>query len=499
MTVIAPYAKSPGAETTKPATAAAAVRAKPLGWPLLGFYGLGGLGEHIPNYGLTHLLLFYLTIVCGMPGTAAGLLIGVSLVVDGVVEPLIGSLSDNSHSRHGRRHPFMLFGGLALAVTFGLLFSVPSQTTGVALYASALAILLAVRIAHAMFNVPFVALGAELTDDYHERSLVVASRLLFSQLAGSVASFLALGVFLKGHDGLTNPAGYAPFAWSSAALIAVMAGLSIVGTLGARDRLHAAAPNQHFAVGRFLGELVELFRNPSFRVLFFTALVFLAAFGIASGLGLHANKYFWKLTTQQILIVSQLAVASAIGGIVLAAALRRVMQKRTMAILGMGMVAISQLTLVPLRLAGLIPDDAVMAAVTISTMLTYAGMIINVVGFQSMMADVADHHEQLFGARREGLCYSGTTLATKVSSGLGAMVAGLTLDIIGFPHVPRHAKAALVIPAETLRHLALVYGPATGALTVVAIILVFNYRLNKDEHMAIRSDLVRQRNEGTSI
>ena len=56
------------------------------------------------------------------------------------------------------------------------------------------------------------------------------------------------------------------------------------------------------------------------------------------------------------------------------------------------------------------------------------------IGFQSMMADAADEHEILFGARREGLYFAGISLSAKASSGIGALIAGLVLDLIGFPH-----------------------------------------------------------------
>src|SRR5580698_10238125 len=158
-----------------------------LGLPTLLFYGVGGLAENLPLFGLSHLVLFYLTIICGMSGSAAGLALGLALVVDGFFEPLIGSLSDNSHSRHGRRHPFMLAGLIGLAVGFVLLFSIPAAVKGTALFCAVIAMLLVARISFAAYNVPYVALGAELTDDYHERSLVVAARLLFGQAAAALA------------------------------------------------------------------------------------------------------------------------------------------------------------------------------------------------------------------------------------------------------------------------------------------------------------------------
>lgn len=495
MTATAPRSISPRVTLTGSTISAQhAARAGRVGWGMLGFYGIGGMAEHVISFGLSNLLLFYLTIVCGLSGSAAGLAMGGTMVLDAVAQPVMGSLSDNTHSRHGRRHPFMLAGAIPLAVGFGLLYSIPATLTGAPLFAYAMGMLLITRLGHAVFNVPYVALGSELTDDYHERSLVVASRILFGALGGAVATYLAFGVFMHGHAGQTHREAYAPLAWSCAAIVAVASGISIVGTLGARKRLHSAAPSQRFGLLRFLTELGELFRNPSYRAVFLTALALMIAWGGASALGLHANTYFWKLKTPQILSLQLLGVVGFISGCFIAAGLSRFMQKRTKTFLGMGMIALCQFGLVPLRLSGHIPPESVLLVVTIATMLSQAGLSITLIAFQSMMADVADEHESLFGTRREALCYSGTSLAAFSGSGIGAMLAGVTLDAIGFPHgAPKHAVLAL--SADTVRSLGLVYGPGAGVLTLVAIVSMVGYRLSQDKHATIRAALFQRREQ----
>jgi GPH family glycoside/pentoside/hexuronide:cation symporter len=465
-----------------------------LGWRTLGFYGVGGLAEQLPSFAESELLLFYLTIVCGMSGSEAGVILGLTLLIDGIAAPLVGSLTDNSRSRHGRRHPFMLAGAVPLAIAFGLLFSIPSGLTGVPLFAYALIMLIIARSSEAVYNVPYVALGAELTTDYHERSLVVSSRYLFSKGATLLGTFLAYGVFLKGAEGLNDRGAYSEFAWVSGALILVAAGCSILGTLNVRNRLYRPAAKQSFALRHFASEIGELFRNPSFRVLFAMAVAFMMSWGVGAALSLHANKYFWHLTTAQILTVQTIGIAGGFFGVFLVATLRRFMEKRTIVMSGMGMIAASKLTLVPLSLAGLLPASVVVVAVTLATMLSYAGLSITLIGYQSMMADTADQHEQMFGSRREGLCYAGTTLAAKMASGLGVMVAGVALDLIGFPHGVSRATT-LVIPEETLRNLGLTYGPAAGLLTLVAMIILLKYRLSKDAHAAVQEEILRRRVE----
>jgi len=116
------------------------------------------------------------------------------------------------------------------------------------------------------------------------------------------------------------------------------------------------------------------------------------------------------------------------------------------------------------------------------------------IAFQSMMADATDEHEHLFGARREGLYFAGITLSAKASSGLGAFVGGLTLDLIGFPHGGAgHAAALAHIPATTIRNLGIAYGPGAAIFTAVAIAVLLTYKLSKADVARIQTDLVSRR------
>src|SRR3546814_20968112 len=79
----------------------------PLGWRLKLAYAGGQLVEGIANNSLSVFLLFYVTAVCGLPGALAGAALAAGMVVDAVMNPIIGSLTDGWRSRFGRRLPLM--------------------------------------------------------------------------------------------------------------------------------------------------------------------------------------------------------------------------------------------------------------------------------------------------------------------------------------------------------------------------------------------------------
>ena len=88
-------------------------------------YGLGGAAPAVKEAAYTMFVLLFYTQVLGLGGTVTGLIIALSLIWDGISDPLVGSLSDRLHSRWGRRHPFMALSVLPLGLGFVGLFSPP--------------------------------------------------------------------------------------------------------------------------------------------------------------------------------------------------------------------------------------------------------------------------------------------------------------------------------------------------------------------------------------
>jgi GPH family glycoside/pentoside/hexuronide:cation symporter len=100
------------------------------------------------------------------------------------------------------------------------------------------------------------------------------------------------------------------------------------------------------------------------------------------------------------------------------------------------------------------------------------------VAIPSMMADAADEHEHVYGHRREGLYFSGIGFGSKAAAGMGALLGGLTLDILHFPKEAGRQVHA-VIPADTLAGLVVGWGLFPAALCVVGAIVLAPYALGR--------------------
>ncbi|WP_106848901.1 MFS transporter [Blastococcus sp. Marseille-P5729] len=128
------------------------------------------------------LLLPYLTDTLGVSALLAGLIVFLPKAWDVVLSPMVGRWSDHAAVRTGSRRPYLLWGGVALAVSFALLFAgVFTDATGGAWWTAIMYSLCATAVA--FFGVPYMAMPAEMTDSYHERTRIQTLRVAFLAVA----------------------------------------------------------------------------------------------------------------------------------------------------------------------------------------------------------------------------------------------------------------------------------------------------------------------------
>jgi GPH family glycoside/pentoside/hexuronide:cation symporter len=163
-----------------PAGTLAATRRE--GLPLVSLVGYGAGNFAFALLGLVvavNLQFFYTDYV----GLSAGLVswsLLIARMFDAVTDPLMGYLSDRTHTRIGRRRPYILGAALPLGVAFYFLFTTPDLGDPASHQGALLAYMLALYVLTYLIwtlgAVPYYSLGAELTDDYHERTRVIAVR-----------------------------------------------------------------------------------------------------------------------------------------------------------------------------------------------------------------------------------------------------------------------------------------------------------------------------------
>jgi Na+/melibiose symporter-like transporter len=459
-------------------------------------FGLGQMAEGLKNFSFNIFVLFYYSQVLGVPASLCGLMLFLALAFDAVTDPLAGSLSDHWNSPRGRRHPFMYAAAVPLGLAFWALFSPPDlSTTGLAIWLLVFSVL--TRAAMTLYHVPHLALGAELTENFEERTSIVAYRQAFGYLGALTAAALAFGYFFtESMGGRLNAASYPPYAALLSVLMAATIWISAFGTRREIPHLPRASPSEQGSVlGRLVHDTGAAFQNESFRWLFAGVLIVFVMVGVDNALNIYVNQYFWELKDSQFLLLTIATPIGLILGSPLVRPIHERFDKKTGLVIGSAGWATLQIVPVALRLSGGFPENGSPLLVPILVSFKFLqGVIVQqaLVSFGSMMADVTDEHELATGRRTEGIFFGAVAFSGKLSSGFGTFVGGIGLDLIAFPR-GTHVETAADVAPQTIVHLGLLYGPVVAGFGVVSVWCYTHYRLNRARHAQIISELRKSR------
>ena len=429
--------------------------------------------------------------VLGVSAYLCGIVFLVASVVDAVTDPLVGSLSDNFRSRWGRRHPFMVASLLPLGLGFYLLYAPPGGMSDAFYFWWFLGTMVLLRVGKTFFAVPHDALGAELTDDYHERTSILGLNSVVGMIGGMLLAVLVFVVIFPTTDGyengLLNPDGYPVMALAGSAFICVMLLVCVVGTRDQIPRLHDVR-RQRVRLRDNLADLVALLATRSYLSIFLAWLVMLVSFGILGVVGTYTFIWGFELSTEEMSIQRFVMIPGMLAALPLAVWLtRRLDKKRTViasSLIGAALVGLPH----ALKMIGLFPEnDSVWMLPGLFGSL-FAGFLILPVSsivFDSQLADVADEHEYRTGRRAEGMVFSIRTFALKATGGLGGLVGGIGLEIIGFPE---KATRDMLTP-EMLNGLFFMTGPLYWIIVAVGMAFMAMYNLNERRHGGMMEEL----------
>lgn len=459
-------------------------------------YGLGQLGESLRTIGFTTFLLFYYNQVLGLPGALTSLALGISLIVDAVSDPLVGAWSDRTSTKLGRRHPFMIAGVLPLGLLFYATFNPPPLSdTGYFVWLIASATL--TRLAVSLYQVPHLALGAEIARDYSQRTTLYAINTGFLFIAMYGAQALALRLFFpttpEFNPGMLNPEAYSSFSWWFAVTMFLAIGISIVGTLNQIRGLPQTPTRTPFSPRRALADFADAFRNASFRALFFGMILTMMSLAAEGVLRPYMDLHFWGLTTEQMSYRPLAVVVGVLIALPLAPLLTRYFDKKVTLIAAgaISVTAIHLLIVVRIFAPALLPPNGSSDLLSLllvqdlimgwSSTLTYGAMY-------SMVADVADEHQLEVGERREGVLFASRVFTQQLVQSFGIASAGVLLDVIAFPIGAKSGD----VDESTLMRLGLI--PLGAAVIYVAGLFCYSrYRIHRERHASILLELEQRR------
>lgn len=454
---------------------------EPLGLGTKLAYGSGSLAHGMAYSGLTGgVLQIFFNQVLGLPALLVGSVIMVSLIADGIADPIIGRVSDRLRTQLGRRHPLMYAAALPAALLFALLWNPPGVLSAGGIMALTFVVMAAVRISISFYEIPSNALTAELTSDYDQRTSLQAYRWLFGVVGGAIGGLLLQEVFIGKHEVLYR-AGYARWGILVGAVIFTFILVSAFGTQAQVRRLPYRTAVRRQSLREAFAEMRATLANRSLLALMLSGLLSGVAQAVQLGLSIYIYNYFWGLNPKQYGILIPLHAVGSVCAVALAPRLaRRWGKKPTMICLFVAAVVMQAGPLF-LRLVGVMPPNGsplIMPILAIDGFLTsllgVAGYIIS----GSMVADIVEDAAVRSGIRSEGLLYAAYGLLPKFTGGFGAFLTGVLLSIVQFP---LHAARGTVDPA-LMRHLVTIFLPGTFFLNMCAVASLGLYRIDRRSH-----------------
>jgi Na+/melibiose symporter-like transporter len=458
-------------------------------------YGVGNAAVNVKGVLFGIFTLYLYTTVMGLPASLVGIASAICLVWDACIDPYIGLVSDRGRWSFGRRHTPMLVGALLMGVSFWAYMAPPQGLSTTLLLSWLVVTSLMVRTTTSMFSVPYFALGAELSEDYHERSSITAIRGLLTMVCSAVAAISSFVLFFPettpGVDPKLNYDGYPAMGLAVGIYMTALALVCTVGTLSRRPFLAGTQHAGGFTLSEAIRRTSETLRNRSFFYLVSSNTLIFTALILSGSIALHFVTYRAAITDSAVL--SRFQVASFFGGVVGVIIWLRVLryvEKATVYSLITFTTAAFMASAFLFIGRGRLFGEGNAAPILIGLLL--AGIVGSAVYFlpSSMLADIVDEDELVSGERREGAFFGIFSLGHQFALGIALLAGGILLDkYVGL--VPGQAEQS----AQTVHRIAVLYGVVPAGLLLVAGMLTLRYALNRNRVSEIQQALHERRRQ----
>ncbi len=420
-------------------------------------YGLGSVATGTFGTVPGLILLPYLTDTLGIAAVVAGVIVFAPKAWDVVLNPIAGRISDRSTDPRGPRRPFLLRGGLPLAVFFVLLFAAPDLGSRVLDGAWVLVMFVLCATAYAFFQVPYVAMPAEITASYDERTRLMTWRV----------SILALVIMLSGavSPALRNAVG----GRTGYLLVGLFAGaLLLVGVVGAYRGTAAAPVRAPRPIAGGLRDQLRIVAGArDFRLLLCTFVVQ----ALATGMMLAGVDYVARHVLDDKAAATLLFVCFVGPALLLTpawASLGARVGKKTGYLLASLVLALAAVILTGAR----VEPHAVVFAATALVGVGYAGIQVFPL---AMLPDAAAVDARRTGESRAGVYTGVWTAGETLGLALGPGVFAVVLAIGGYVS---STTGDVAQPGSAVRAIVLGFSLLPAVLVLVSLLFLRGYSLD---------------------
>lgn len=452
-------------------------------------YGLGGPVDILGVWIMVSIAYPLFNMELGMSPTSVAVILMSLRLWDGVADPVMGWISDNTRTRWGRRRPYIFVGAIMAAITYPLIWWFPRGLSESEIMTWVIGFGILFYSCFTVWAMPYQSLLMEMTPDYNERTRVAEIRGYLQSAAGLVVGFswwLALRpVFadpITGEPSTANGMRYLSIGISVLILI-----FGVVPALMVKERYYESDLTKNQDKVNLIQGLKETLSNKAFAVLSIFTLFFLLGTSIYDSYGRYVGTYYvlggdWEKSSEFVIYGTVIYMCTSMA---LLPIFRRLSEK-------IGKIKCLMISVCLVLVSGLTtwfthrPDMPYLMLVnTVFIGAGYAGLWLMI---PSMQADVIDSDELKTGVRREGSFASVFSWILKLSFCVGYLISGPLLEMTGFDSTLEGPQ-----PEEVLTQMRLGYIIIPVAALVFAIVLLKFFDITPEKAKEMREQLEERR------
>lgn len=418
----------------------------------------------------------------GFPGWMVSVIYFVPKLFDAITDPIMGFITDNTKSKWGRRRQYVIIGGIITGISFAFMWQLYATNSINYNFYYFIIFSLAFYLGITIFSVPFVAMGYEMSDDFHERTSIMATSQLIGQLAWVFAPWLwvimyDVTLFPSAEEATRTLAVYGAIFCT---ILAVIPGIFIKSksTLNENyEPLTLANASRSFDL--IIQGFKEALKIVPFKKLCIATFFIFNAFNTTAGFSFFIIKYYLFNGTGEGIWPTLFGCVGALFTTVLiipiVAKMSKVMGKRKAFIWSQSLSIIGYVSLLFL----FVPGKPYLFLFALPFISFGIGSLFTLM--MSMTSDVIDIDELNTGKRREGIFGAIYWWMVKFGLAIAGLLSGLILTIIDFN------SGAPTQTYETMFNLRLFFSaiPLTG--TLIAIWVMRDYDISEERTQEIRA------------
>ena len=448
------------------------MRKVPLGTTIA--YGMPGLGAGYMYLLMSLYVMKFSTDVLLIAPAVMGVIFSISRIWDAVSDPIAGYLSDRTTFKFGRRRTWMLISFIPISFGFLAVFSPPESMQGQSLDLWMMIAILSFYSAITLLNVPHMALGAELSEDYHERTRLFGVRHIGFTL-GSILALVSMSLLISEEN---NPDGDVRQLASSLAFYAI--GAMSLMIFFAVSKLKENPEFQNRVNKNPFKAFRDVWINPHAKILIIVLFIENLGGAVIGVLTLYVTQYIVEAPAWAPLIIFAYMLPSALS-VPLWIPLPRRFGKIRLWVFSLAFTGISFGGIFIIPFLDSVSDRLIVMFIgaALGGMAAGCGGAIG----PSVKGDVIDYDEYLTGERKEGSYFAALNFVFKSATGIMLLVTGFVLQFSGFiPNQPQTMEVKIALIS--------LYGLVPLVFySLGAYLLYKKFKFGEKEHAAIKQQI----------